>query len=1198
METDPQLVPSVVSVMVVHEPGDWFDETLRTLADQDYPNLRALFLLTADDDESFAAVADRIRAVIPTAFVRHAPGNSGFGAAVNEVLRLVDGDNGFFLICHDDIAPARNTVRALVGELFRSNAGVVGPKLVDWDDPRLLQHVGLGLDRFGEVDPVVDPGEHDQEQHDAVRDVFVLPSACLLVRADLFRALGGFDPEISFHGDDVDLCWRAHLTGARVVVVPDARVRHRERLTERRPDLHHRALASRHRMRTVATLTSGARLAGRSVQLVMLTFVELVVGLFTGRFGEALSSLRALVALVPRTPSIVARRRAIRGQRVVHEREVLSLQDRGSSRLNSYLRGKETATFVGADSTVRRWRETSFGPLLAWFLVVLAVVIGSRSFIRHGVPPVGEFLPYPDSPRDLWVAYRSGFDGRGVGATAPNPTGWAVLSAASVLSLFRMELLMTMSVVGLYLLGALGAWRLASVFPLNRARIAAMVVYVGTPLVPAALGRGSWSALAWFAALPWMCYLQRRFAGLEAADPLAVTDGVADGLSDGVVEVPTRQRVRSLAFLTLVLAVTAAFVPVVVVLWAVAGLAIALGTLLAGGAWRVAAWTAIATVSSTVLGVVLNLPWSLEWNWSRLVGARPSGPTGRALHEIASLAPTTERFAVLAVALAFPLVGAVLITRAWRFTWAVRALVLVGVFGAVLVLSERGALRVAAPDASLLSVPIALGFALGAAAIVDGFGHDVLGRGFGWRQPVGVLANVAIVIGLVPAVVAIGNGAWHAPNTPLPALLATQMPVDPAVGDYRVLYLGDPRLLPVPATEYADGIAYAITDAGPLEFDDRFPQTATDADEAITRALDLVATGSTLRVGRLLAPLGVRFVVIPETNGVESTDDAPLPIPVGLVTAFQNQLDMGAVYGLPSLQIFANQSWIPVGAQLSGATAAASDLAGDDAVVRADLSQAVPIMIGVDVGEPSATAAVAPGVLHVGIPYDERIELEIDGVAVGPRPGFGVTTAFDVEQAGAGTIRYVGDATRSWLVGAQLLLWLAVLAVAAGARSPFGRRRAAAVHDETLIDFGDEPAFGIAGEALVAWDDEDDERWLDAEFDEPGDDVPATALDLTIAADRPGGDADLADRFDDHADDDTDGGPTRDRPPVPPAVPGRAPLIVERPSAPSDDEPVDLAALVAEVDAKAEGDAEPAPDRRVADDAGDDRSSGDAEGRP
>src|SRR5690606_39908687 len=134
--------------MVVHEPGDWFDETLQAVADQDYPNLRSLFLVTARDDVRFDEVSARIRAVIPSAFIRPAPANLGFGPVANEVLRLVDGDNGFFLLCHDDIAPARNAVRVLVAELFRSNAGIVGPKLVDWDEPRLLQHVGLGLDRF------------------------------------------------------------------------------------------------------------------------------------------------------------------------------------------------------------------------------------------------------------------------------------------------------------------------------------------------------------------------------------------------------------------------------------------------------------------------------------------------------------------------------------------------------------------------------------------------------------------------------------------------------------------------------------------------------------------------------------------------------------------------------------------------------------------------------------------------------------------------------------------------------------------------------------------------------------------------------------------------------------------------------------------------------------------------------------------
>ena len=187
---------------------------------QDYTNLKILVLVVGETGD----LPDRIRAALPHAFVRAVEGNPGFGPAANEVLRLVEGENGFFCFLHDDVAIEPDTIRLLVEELYRSNAGIVGPKLVEWDRPTVLQHVGFAVDRFGETDPIVEPGETDQEQHDAVRDVFALPSACLLVRADLFRSLGGFDDEISYHGEDVDLCWRAHHSGARVVVVPSARV--------------------------------------------------------------------------------------------------------------------------------------------------------------------------------------------------------------------------------------------------------------------------------------------------------------------------------------------------------------------------------------------------------------------------------------------------------------------------------------------------------------------------------------------------------------------------------------------------------------------------------------------------------------------------------------------------------------------------------------------------------------------------------------------------------------------------------------------------------------------------------------------------------------------------------------------------------------------------------------------------------------
>ena len=209
--------PPVVAVVVVHAPGPWFDECVESLAHQDYPALRTVFLI-ADGAED--GIAGRISSILPEAIVEQLPTNPGFGPAANTITQFVEGDNGFFCFCHDDVVLDADAVRTMVEELYRSNAGIVGPKLVTWDNARVLEDVGLDVDRFGHPASRVDIGEVDQEQHDAVTDVFAVPSACFLVRADLFGALGGFDPAMSYHGEDVDLCWRAHISGARVIVAP------------------------------------------------------------------------------------------------------------------------------------------------------------------------------------------------------------------------------------------------------------------------------------------------------------------------------------------------------------------------------------------------------------------------------------------------------------------------------------------------------------------------------------------------------------------------------------------------------------------------------------------------------------------------------------------------------------------------------------------------------------------------------------------------------------------------------------------------------------------------------------------------------------------------------------------------------------------------------------------------------------------
>ncbi len=1040
MDTNTELAPPVVAVVVVHEPGADFDEVLGALAEQDYPNLRWLFLVTGEADD----LPSRIRERVPGAFVRAVSGNPGYGTAANEVLHLVEGDNGFFLLMHDDVALDVSATRLLVEELYRSNAGIVGPKLVFWDDPTVLQHVGLGVDRFGEIDPLVEPGEVDQEQHDAVRDVFALPSACLLVRADLFRTLGGFDAAGSFHGEDLDLCWRAHLSGARVVVVPAARGRHSQQLVTRRPEFSHRLMAAQQRVRTVATLTGGLRLPVVLLQMLLIALLELVVGLFTGRLGDAFASLRATVGLIPRIPSIVHRRREVADLRQVPYREVAGLQIRGSARLASYLRTREqqhTAIDHSAIGSHRFTRNTA-GQLAAWLSVMILALLGSRSFLLHGVPSVGEFLRYPQSLRTLVAQYWSGWWGHGLGQSTPVPTGIGLLSVAGAFSLGHMGLLHTLAVLAWLPIGYYGAWRLMSIFPSSRARIVGFVAYAAVPLPYSALGAGRWGVVAAYGAAPWVVHLLRRIATIEPALTARADADVADAFG----ELNHREQLRGVAQLALLTAVVSAFSPTFAGIVAVIGLALALATMLARGLIRAALVLFGAATAAGVIALVLNLPWFVSLfgthGWDAFVGAPTATSADLGVMRVLRFGVGPENLGVLAVALWLPVVVAPLLARGWRLTWASRGGVLAVGGLALAVAGLHHALPFRLPEIGLLLAPAGVGLALSAACAAAAFEQDVQGGSFGWRQPLGILSGVAIVFGVVPAVASTANGHW---STPASVLLqpSQQFAENPPEGDYRTLFLGDARVMPLAGWRFDDagttGISFALVDDGPLFINEHWAGVASGAERNVSTVLQLIAANSTARVGRLLAPYSIRYIVIPLINGIDSTAAHPLPTPLGLVEGLNSQLDLRRLYTPPNYIAFENVAWIPTQSNLSASAAEASKQAGAEVLARTDVSGSQPVMVGMNDHGPG-TGPVAAGVLHLAVPFDSHWRLHVGGVVSAARVAFGSTIAFDVPASGQATLSYDTTVARSAMVLTQLAAWLALLVVASRIRWDWLRR--------------------------------------------------------------------------------------------------------------------------------------------------------------
>ncbi|QQS15691.1 MAG: glycosyltransferase family 2 protein [Candidatus Moraniibacteriota bacterium] len=166
-------------------------------------------------------------------FVRNET-NSGMGSGNNLGARQARGS--FLLILNPDTIVRPDAIRQLFDMMKNhEDMGIAGPKLLNPDGT--LQYSCL---RFPKVwTPILRRtilgrfaphhlGRYlmTDFDHQQTRDVDWMMGSCLLIRADLYHCIGGFDERFFMYFEDIDLCRRAWREGLRVVYCPDAIVVH------------------------------------------------------------------------------------------------------------------------------------------------------------------------------------------------------------------------------------------------------------------------------------------------------------------------------------------------------------------------------------------------------------------------------------------------------------------------------------------------------------------------------------------------------------------------------------------------------------------------------------------------------------------------------------------------------------------------------------------------------------------------------------------------------------------------------------------------------------------------------------------------------------------------------------------------------------------------------------------------------------
>ncbi|MCX5378035.1 glycosyltransferase [Streptomyces sp. NBC_00091] len=892
----------VTAVLVAHDGARWLPQTLAGLLAQERPAQNHVAADTGSADDSARLLVQ----AFGEDRVLHLARRTGFGAAVDEAARsagvltpeelpylkrpsgwdpvsrtwrddtydLPDLPHGepvqWLWLLHDDSAPEPDALTELLRVADENpDAAVIGPKLRGWYDRKQLLEAGVTIARGGRRWTGLDRREQDQGQHDQVRPVLSVSTAGMLLRRDVYDALGGFDRRLPLMRDDVDLCWRAHSAGHTVLVAPDAVLRHAEAAArERRTvDCAGRSAVGPHRVdKAGAVHTMLANTPGRALPYVLLRLITgtllRTLGYLIGKApGQAVDEITGLLATLLRPGRLRAARKA-RRRPAVPAAELRPLFPppgatlrASAEQLAGYLgSGRDTdpapagrhggalesgpggddADYLAAQDSGRLKRIARNPAPVLFAGLLLASLVACRALIGGGSLMGGALLPAPADGLALWHGYTGDWQPVAAGTTAGAPPYLAILAALSALFLGSTQAALTLLLVCSVPLAGLTAYFASRPLVTSRLlRAWAAVAYAFLPAVTGALAGGRLGTAVLAVLLPLI------------ARSAVTACGFADtGASGGR---------RAVWTYTLLLTLATAFTPVVWPLAAVLGAAALLA--------RRARWKTYAPRLFAALAVPLIVlaPWSLglfthparflreaglpygsgSATALDLLGASPGGPgttggpllAGTLLAALAALLRADRRLAV-------------------RTAWAAA---LAGLLLAVL-LNRSGW---AGPGTLLYGLALLAAAALGA----DGARERVATRSFGWRQPLAALVALAAAAG--PLLL---GAAWTAAGADGPIKRRDPVQVPAVVAEHsndtnrtRTLVLGGDS----PAT-----VSYALVRGSGARLGDGELLAAAGPEPRLAKAVSSLVSGSGANQSEQLSAFAVRYVMIPPGGSV------------------------------------------------------------------------------------------------------------------------------------------------------------------------------------------------------------------------------------------------------------------------------------------------------------------------------------------
>lgn len=1006
---DPEVrTPTVLAVLVVKDGTRWLRDCLQGLSSQSYPRVGIL----AVDNGSTDASPDLLERALGAGRVLRLGRDRGVAGAVQAALDTpVGAEADYLLVVHDDTALEPDTIARLVDAAQSiDGAGVVGPKVVDWDDPRILREVGRSTDRFGHPSTPLQDGEVDHGQYDRVLEVLFVSSCAMLVRREVWRRAGALDERLTSHHEDLDFCWRARLAGYRVIMTPLTRVRHESASAKGARPAAGRRQSERYYAERAALASMLKNYGVLSLLWLLPLYVVIGVGrtlllALSRRFEEAYDVVAAWGWNLAHLPGTVRRRLRAQSVRTVKDRDIRRFMESATVRLPRWL--DEASAILSEQIRIdddeppgQRLRARTRSLLRSHPALVgaaAAVVVG---FLVAGPvlgadPLTGGVTPgFPSSPASFFQELASGVRTTALGGAQAASPALGALGGLSWLLLGSPSLAQRVLIVALPFIASAMCYRAVGRQTGERlGATAAAGVYGSSAVVLWTFSQGRIDLLVALAVLPVLVERIGAAFTREAGGRQRMAAGLGVALGIGVSFLPGMLLPVTVVILVHVATSSARL----------RGLVTVGGGLAVGAALAFPLVPAILTHPSPTLSSLVGDP--SFWGLVRTV-----------------LGPGPGSWSVAAFLPIAALLSIVVVRREHRA--AANRLAIVAVAGILLAWSSAagylpGALSNAPAYVALVAVAEAFLVGFGVASLASGFAREA----FGIRQILAVGLTALLVTGVSLQALGAIVGSKEIGEGRLPP--AWPVVSEGARGDFRVLWIGrdDGRPFPAPG-----GDPSGVIEAGPASLryglTDRDGVTALDIGrgeygggyEVLERTLGEVVSGGTRHLGALLAPFGVRYVV---AGGGD--------LPEAVRARLDQQLDLDRVPAL-GLAIYRSPRPFPPASVVTGEDISTIARSSDPATIeRLPPPRTAPLR-EVNGGWTGTVEPGSPSLIYLADQFADGWELHGPESTEGGRAAFGWATGFQAPlEGGAFTVSLADRWSRTAALILLGILWIAGL---------------------------------------------------------------------------------------------------------------------------------------------------------------------------